>query len=85
MSLYIFFQKKLTTGEGILDQRYASQSTLVCLAENVRQSVTMITPARARKDEVVLTVKVSILTALLWLHFHVTQSRKRLGLDGEWG
>ena len=53
------FQRKLTTGETVLDQRYANQLTHVCLAGNVRQSVTMTTAAHAREDEVVLIANVS--------------------------
>ena len=54
------FQRKLTTGDTVLDQRYANQSIHVCMAGNVRQLVTMTTPAHARKDEEVLTANVSI-------------------------
>ena len=60
------FQRKSTALETILDQRYASQSTLVCLVVNVRQLVTMTTPVRAHKAEVVLTVNVSLYTDLIF-------------------
>lgn len=42
----------------MFDPLCVSQSILVCLEENVRQSVTMTTPAHACRDEEEVTVKV---------------------------
>ena len=42
-----------------MDQRYVNRSTRACLVGNVRQLVTMTTPARALKDVGELTANVS--------------------------